>query len=513
LNIVMLASFLGITARSFAGLNVSTYADGPTFVAPTGAPIILQTTTTPQISDTVNQQESTGISLTHTFVTGGAGFQLNAIDIYAGGLPGGTATLNIYPNPVGGADTDGFVNTSFSTDLLNGGNGLNFTFNGNGGNHYLRLDLTGADEITLAPNTKYAIEFDITGGTFSWMRSIAGTYPDGNLYHGASELNFNGTPPANGRGERDQVGGTPQRDGGMALYGPGPGGGLIVTSRPDAATWPGSPVHTTTGTSNLTTDWNTEVTIAAGRAATQTFTPDKTFKLDKFMIRAAGAPTTGELYIFQAPQGGTEADGFVDVASGTSLVTAVPFSFSGTADRTLLEFDLTGSNEITLQAGVEYAIDIRNTGSDSMYWMRDENPYAGGNIYAQNDFTTDTQRFDVAGDGRRDGALALFAAGLAGDFNNDGKVDAADYVTWRKNSGNAPLPNDNGVADQTARYALWRSNFGNQSSPGSGLSQAAVPEPTTVLLLAISACAVGLRSRKEKAPWIRRAHLECAPTT
>src|SRR4029079_12708423 len=93
--------------------------------------------------------------------------------------------------------------------------------------------------------------------------------------------------------------------------------------------------------------------------------------------------------------------------------------------------------------------------------------------------------------------LRLPAAGLAGDFNNDGKVDAGDYATWRKNSGNAPLPKDKGVADQTARYALWRSNFGNQSSPGSGLSQAAVPEPTTVLLLAISACAVGLRSRKE----------------
>ena len=32
--------------------------------------------------------------------------------------------------------------------------------------------------------------------------------------------------------------------------------------------------------------------------------------------------------------------------------------------------------------------------------------------------------------------------GLAGDFNNDGKVDAGDYATWRKNSGNASLPNE-----------------------------------------------------------------------
>jgi hypothetical protein len=201
-------------AAAYAGLNYSTYADQATF---NGTPAI-QTTATPQLSDTVNQQASTGTSLTQTIVTGAAGFQLDAIDIYSGGKGGGTATLNIYPNPVGGADSDGFVNTSFSTDLLNGGAGLSFAFNGSPGTQYIHLDLTGADEITLAPSTKYAIEFDVTGGQFSWMRSSAGTYPNGNLYQGASELNFNGTPPANGRGERDQVGGTPQRDGGLALF-------------------------------------------------------------------------------------------------------------------------------------------------------------------------------------------------------------------------------------------------------------------------------------------------------
>ena len=103
-----------------------------------------------------------------------------------------------------------------------------FTFNGSPGAQYLRLDLTGADEIFLAANTKYAIEIDVTSGQFSWLRSNAGTYPDGNLYSGASELNFAGTPPANGRGERFQVGGTPQRDGGMALFAPVPEPSSIV---------------------------------------------------------------------------------------------------------------------------------------------------------------------------------------------------------------------------------------------------------------------------------------------
>jgi PEP-CTERM motif len=209
----LLASLLGQTIAR-AGIVYSTYADQATF---NGSPA-LQTTTTPQASATVNQQVNAGTSLTQTIVTGASGFQLDALDIYSGGKGGGNATLNIYPNPVGGGDSDGFVNTSFSTDLLNGGNGLAFTFFGSPGTQYIHLDLTGADEITLAPNTKYAIEFDVTNGQFSWQRSSAGTYPNGNLYQGASELNFNGTPPAGGRGERDQVGGTPQRDAGLALF-------------------------------------------------------------------------------------------------------------------------------------------------------------------------------------------------------------------------------------------------------------------------------------------------------
>jgi hypothetical protein len=140
------------------------------------------------------------------------------IDIYSGGKAGGDVRLNIYPSPVGGENADGFVNTSFSTDLLNGGAGLQFTANGSPGLQYIRLDLTGADEITLAPNTKYAIELDILTGQFSWQRSGAAGYPDGNLYRDATEGGFNGTPPANNRGQRTQVGGSPDRDGGMALY-------------------------------------------------------------------------------------------------------------------------------------------------------------------------------------------------------------------------------------------------------------------------------------------------------
>jgi hypothetical protein len=75
--------------------------------------------------------------------------------------------------------------------------------------------------------------------------------------------------------------------------------------------------------------------------------------------------------------------------------------------------------------------------------------------------------------------------GLPGDYNNDGKVAAADYVVWRKNDGmNTTLPNDPiGPPIDQDQYNQWAQNFGN-SNPGSGSAPtAAVPEPTAVSLL------------------------------
>jgi autotransporter-associated beta strand protein len=81
------------------------------------------------------------------------------------------------------------------------------------------------------------------------------------------------------------------------------------------------------------------------------------------------------------------------------------------------------------------------------------------------------------------GILTVGPSILAGDYNNDGVVDAADYVTWRANVGqpSQSLPNDTtGVIIGDAQYDLWRSNFGNTVPvPGAGASigVSAVPEP------------------------------------
>jgi hypothetical protein len=71
--------------------------------------------------------------------------------------------------------------------------------------------------------------------------------------------------------------------------------------------------------------------------------------------------------------------------------------------------------------------------------------------------------------------------GLDGDYNDDGKVDAADYVVWRENDG------------LQAGYDLWRAHFGNMQMPGVGsgvLADSRVPEPGTGLLLFVALLAL-----------------------
>jgi hypothetical protein len=76
-------------------------------------------------------------------------------------------------------------------------------------------------------------------------------------------------------------------------------------------------------------------------------------------------------------------------------------------------------------------------------------------------------------------------AGLTGDFNGNGTVDAADYVLWR--NGDA-LQNEGGITPGSATpedYQTWRTNFGKSAGGAAGLV-AAVPEPAAAALVAIA---------------------------
>jgi fibronectin-binding autotransporter adhesin len=90
--------------------------------------------------------------------------------------------------------------------------------------------------------------------------------------------------------------------------------------------------------------------------------------------------------------------------------------------------------------------------------------------------------------------LLVTAAGLAGDFNNDGKVDAGDYLLWRKNNGtNNALPNDNGLGTPigNGHFNLWRANYGRPPGAGTGFSGPGVPEPASLALAALGVVLLG----------------------
>lgn len=90
--------------------------------------------------------------------------------------------------------------------------------------------------------------------------------------------------------------------------------------------------------------------------------------------------------------------------------------------------------------------------------------------------------------------LVNLSAPLTGDFNDDGVVDAADYVVWRSTLGSTTQlqadANLNGVID-SADYQLWRANVGTTTTTGSGtFAGEGVPEPAGVALWLFAAAAI-----------------------
>lgn len=71
---------------------------------------------------------------------------------------------------------------------------------------------------------------------------------------------------------------------------------------------------------------------------------------------------------------------------------------------------------------------------------------------------------------------------MPGDFNFDGRVDAADYTVWR----NGFAANERPLSE----YAMWRANYG---VPQSSVASSSVPEPASPLLLVIASLMLGAR--------------------
>lgn len=98
-----------------------------------------------------------------------------------------------------------------------------------------------------------------------------------------------------------------------------------------------------------------------------------------------------------------------------------------------------------------------------------------------------------------DGTTTLVLAMLVGDFNRDGRVDAADYSVWRNAletqdpSGDA---NNDGLVD-SADYDLWRSRYGLSLPPEAA---ATIPEPSAAGL--VGSLFLAFHARRRQSPHV-----------
>ncbi len=137
-------------------------------------------------------------------------------------------------------------------------------------------------------------------------------------------------------------------------------------------------------------------------------------------------------------------------------------------------------------------VDLANSlGIAPYYWDNGDIDGGGNGIFDRNTATViDQDTVDALTGGPT----------LAGDYNDDGVVDAADYTVWRNSVGTGSLTNETvspGVVDE-ADYLEWKANFGQSSGSGSLASQAAVPEPTAAVLFAVALFSLLVAGRRRR---------------
>ena len=81
---------------------------------------------------------------------------------------------------------------------------------------------------------------------------------------------------------------------------------------------------------------------------------------------------------------------------------------------------------------------------------------------------------------------------IAGDYNRNGIVDAADYTVWRNTLGsttNRAADGDGNGTIQQADYTYWKTRYGNTSGSAAIVSST-VPEPATLAMFIVGMSAM-----------------------
>lgn len=208
-----------------------------------------------------------------------------------------------------------------------------------------------------------------------------------------------------------------------------------------------------------------------------------------------------------------KADIISTTLGATPVLTTPMYDGKGDPDGEALFQAFVDGNEVRLwivnpdnQAITNLPVDLHGyaLGSDITsvtYFAPDGDNNLAASDIGQLDITLDSDGLGFAIDEFAANTIAIVSftlTTLAGDYNNDGTVDSADYSVWRDNLG-APagtLPNDvDGGAIGTAQYQTFVANFG-EVAPGQLSAQTTtVPEPSSILSLAIGVTGVMWRRR------------------
>jgi autotransporter-associated beta strand protein len=208
----------------------------------------------------------------------------------------------------------------------------------------------------------------------------------------------------------------------------------------------------------------------------------------------------------------TNQSGATGAVTGAEVLNVAGDLTLSSTGKMLLDIGQSGYNDRIAITG-----DLVADGILEVVWDADAPALAIGSNFNLFDFAAATGTFDtltlptLAGGMAwntdnllTDGTLSVIAAGLLGDFNNDGIVNLADYTVWRDNLGapDSVLPggstdDGSGLVD-AGDYATWKANFGNTSTPLAGLEagQTNVPEPATVVILLSAIGAAGFVARR-----------------
>jgi len=208
---------------------------------------------------------------------------------------------------------------------------------------------------------------------------------------------------------------------------------------------------------------------------------------------AAGGTLAGSGHVrgnLTAASGGTLTAGGLADAAGETLTVAGDLSLAAGA---VMAFDLgaathdsfdvsgvaslDGQLAVTIGAGIE--LGLGDTFAVLSAASVTNNLTLGG---------PDGSLFSLAASSTTELVLTAIS-GLAGDFNNDGTVSMADYTVWRDNLGGAAgtLLNDaTGTTVGEVQYLAWRDNFGAMMSASVFTGATSVPEPASLVALAMA---------------------------